>query len=562
MRYLATWLVLLAACRPLSPTYSFDPQRTSLVTERDMVVSAHPLATAAGVQVLAQGGNAVDAAVAVQLALAVVLPAAGNIGGGGFMVLRGPDGQVHTLDYRETAPAAAHRDMYLDSLGEVVAAQSWRGHRAAGVPGSVAGMWAAHDSLGYLPWPDLVQPAIDLAARGFALTPAEADGLNEKREDLLRYSTRPHPYAGDRPWQPGDTLRLPALAETLARIRDAGAAGFYTGPVADSLVAEMQRGGGHISHADLQAYRPVWRPPVVAHYRDLRIISMGPPSSGGIALAQLLALVEPYPLADYGFQSVEAVHLMVEAERRVYADRAAHLGDPDFYPVPVQGLLDSAYLAGRMADFDPARATVSAALAAGAPREHEETTHLSIVDAAGNAVAVTTTLNGGYGSCVVVGGAGFLLNNEMDDFSSKPGVPNAYGLVGAEANAIAPGKRMLSSMTPTIVERQGQLYMVVGTPGGSTIITSVFQTILAVHAFGFRMQGAVDAPRFHHQWLPDAIQCETAALSPAVRSRLAAMGHSLTDRSPIGRVDAILVRPDGRLEAGADPRGDDTAGGH
>lgn len=537
--------------------------KAPVFAEKAMVVSAHPLATQVGVDILQKGGNAFDAMVGVHFALAVVLPAAGNIGGGGFMVSRKADGTVHTLDFREMGPAGAHRDMYLDSAGNVIENLSWLGHLAAGVPGSVDGMFTAHDSLGKLPVATLIQPAIDLAANGFPLTEKEAEGLNSTLESFRKYNTTENVFTGKKHWSPGDIIRHPDLALTLERIRDRGKAGFYEGETADKIVAEMERGKGIMTREDLKNYRSVWREPVRGTYRGLGIISMGPPSSGGIALLQLLKMVEPYPLAQYGHHSAEAVHLIVEAERRVYADRAKHLGDQDFYPVPVQGLLDETYLADRMADFLPDKTSFSDSIEAGVPPlvESEQTTHYSIVDQEGNAVSVTTTINGGYGSCVVVGGAGFLLNNEMDDFSIKPGVPNAYGLVGAEANAVEPGKRMLSSMTPTIVEKEGKLLMVVGTPGGSTIITSVFQNILNVVDYGYGMQQSVAAPRFHHQWLPDRTDHEAGALTESVMQTLTGMGHSFNARGAIGRVDAILVLPDGRLEGGADPRGDDMAGG-
>ncbi|MEO1450658.1 MAG: gamma-glutamyltransferase, partial [Bacteroidota bacterium] len=509
------------------------------------------------------GGNAFDAAVAVQFALAVVYPGAGNIGGGGFMVAQDAEGKRYALDFREKAPAAAERDMYLDPKGEVVADLSWRGALAAGVPGSVAGMFALHDSLGSLPMADLIDPSILLAAGGFTLTEKEAKKLNSRIEDIRQYSTLPNALVKRDSVVGGDSLLLPMLAATLNRIKEDGQAGFYGGKTADLIVEEMQRGGGIITHEDLLDYDAVWRQPLVGNYKGYSIISMPPPSSGGIALLQLLESVEPYPLEEYGPLSPEAIHLMVEAERRTYADRAAHLGDMDYYPVPLAGLIDTAYIRERMADFDPAGAGSSEVVVAGVPApESEETTHFSIIDAAGNAVSITTTLNGTYGACAVVGGAGFLLNNEMDDFSSKPGVPNKYGLVGGEANAIAAGKRMLSSMTPTIVTRGNDVRMVLGTPGGSTIITSVFQNIINVLEFGLNMQASVELPRFHHQWLPDLIQYEEQALPAKTEKSLEKLGHSLKVRSSIGRVDAILVRPDGTLEAGADPRGDDTAAGY
>ncbi|MEL6131869.1 MAG: gamma-glutamyltransferase [Bacteroidota bacterium] len=539
-----------------------NPQEIGVLADHAMVVSAHPVATKVGLDILKEGGNAFDAAIATQFALAVVYPAAGNIGGGGFMVARNNRGRTFALDFREMAPAAANRDMYIDSTGAVIEDLSWFGHLAAGVPGAVAGMQAIHDSLGSLPWEALVQPSIDIAAQGVSLTEKEAKQLNEKWEYIQEYNTRPNAYTQKETWIAGDVILHPELAQTLKMIRDQKSAGFYEGWVADSIVAEMQRGGGLITQEDLKNYRAIWRKPISGNYRDLRVISMPPPSSGGIALLQLLASVEPYPLAQWGWHDTRTIHLMVEAERRAYADRATHLGDPDYYPVPIENLIDTAYIRQRMADFDPFAASTSVDIAAGQFTESEATTHFSIIDSMGNAVSLTTTLNGSYGSCVVVGGGGFFLNNEMDDFSAKPGVPNKFGLLGAEANAIQPGKRMLSSMTPTIVTRNNDLYMVVGTPGGSTIITSVFQNILNVHEFGFSMQTSVAAPRFHHQWRPDAIFKEATTFSLRDEAKLEALGHKIYKRGNIGRVDAIWRRPDGKLEAGADPRGDDSAMGY
>lgn len=539
-------------------------EEVPVIFEKAAVVSAHPLATQVGVDILKAGGNAIDAAVGVHFTLAVVYPAAGNLGGGGFMITRAPEGQVHTIDFREKAPAAATRDMYLDESGEVIPDLSTLGHLAAGVPGSVDGMWAAHDSLGNLPWEQVVQPAIDLAAEGFALTQKEARGLNAKQERFERVNTRTSIWWEKETYTAGDSIVLPDLANTLRLIRDLGPAGFYEGSVADSIVAEMNRGNGIMTLEDLYEYEPVWRNPIRGTYRDCEIISMAPPSSGGIALVQLLNMIEPFPMGEYGRNSTEAVHLMVEAERRVYADRSTHLGDMDFWSVPVNGLIDEVYTRERMSSFDPQKATPSDSIKAGSPQVYEsaQTTHYSIVDEDGRAVSVTTTLNGGFGSCVLVGGAGFFLNNEMDDFSSKPGVPNLYGLLGAEANAIEPGKRMLSSMTPTIVTRGDSLFMVVGTPGGSTIITSVFQNIVNVVDHKMGMQASVSAPRFHHQWLPDLIDYEEHALSTKTIQSLENMGHELSIRGPIGRVDAILIRTGGKLETGADHRGDDWSSGY
>ena len=541
--------------------------KRGLITDKAMVVSAHPLASEVGKAIMEKGGNAIDAAVATQFALAVVYPGAGNIGGGGFMISRMANGEIAALDYREKAPIAGGRDMYLDENGDVISGVSRRGHLASGVPGTVSGLVTAHSKYGTLDWTKVVQPAIDLAANGWALTAREARGLNGNRKAFIETNTVMPDFflaAENTEWKEGDMVSIPELAQTLERIRDNGHDGFYKGETADLIVAEMKRGNGIISLEDLATYQAEWRTPVTGNYRGYEFISMPPPTSGGIAIAQLFAAVEPFDLMEMGFHSPEAIHLITEAERRVYADRAQHLGDEDFYPVPKEGLRDPNYIKQRMSNFNPSMATKSADISAGnpAPRESEETTHLSVVDPEGNAVSVTTTLNGGMGSKVFVGGAGFLLNNEMDDFSIKPGVPNMFGLVGGVANAIEPGKRMLSSMTPTIVARNGKLFMVVGTPGGSTIITSVFQTILNVVDFNMGMQEAVEAPRFHHQWLPDMLQIENrAAFDSLTLSALERMGHSLRARGNIGRVDAILVLPDGKLEGGADPRGDDTAKG-
>jgi len=563
LKFLLLILLFVFSCSTNNEQYSQDAEPTGVVAKNGMVVSAHPLASKVGIDVLKKGGNAIDAAIAVQFALAVTHPSAGNIAGGGFMVIRFNDGKTASLDFREMAPNKAHRDMYIDENREVTTGLSTRGHLAVGVPGSVDGMFKAHEKYGTLPMEDLIQPSIDLANNGFALTEKEAKRLKENLDNFDKYSTIEQEFLNNE-WQEGDTIYWKDLAKTLERIRDHGQAGFYEGKTADLIVAEMERGEGWITHEDLKNYQSIWRTPIEGMYKGYKIISMGPPSSGGVALLQLLNMVEGFPVDEWGWNTPKTIHLMVEAERRVYADRATHMGDPDYHKVPIEGMLDPKYLKSRMEDFDEVKASDSDMIGAGllAIYESEETTHFSVVDAKGNAVSVTTTLNGGYGSKVIVDGAGFLLNNEMDDFSIKPGSPNMYGLIGGEANAIESGKRMLSSVTPSIVEKDGKLFMVVGTPGGSTIITSVYQTILNVLEHNMSMQEAVEAKRFHHQWKPNFIFAEVDAINKEYQSQLITIGHEINSRGSIGRVDAILIWPDGRLEGGADPRGDDTAIGY
>ncbi len=533
-------------------------QNNSGQYKNGMVVSAHPSASKVGLDILKKGGNAVDAAVAVQFALAVVYPTAGNLGGGGFLVYRSAGGEVATLDFREKAPGKASRNMYLDAAGNAIPEKSLFGHLAAGVPGSVDGMVKAHEKFGKLRWADLVQPAIDLARNGFPVTEKQAEELNEMQEPFRKFNPDKTYFIKSK-FTGGDTWVQEDLAKTLELIRDKGREGFYSGEVADLIVAEMAAGGGLISKEDLKNYQAQWREPLIGKYKDYKVITMPPVSSGGIALLQLLNSVEPFPLKRYGHNSDSAMQVMIEAERRVYADRATHLGDPDFYKVPQKQLIDPSYSKMRMNNFNWNKATLSTDVKAGEfPKESEETTHFSIVDREGNAVSLTTTLNGGYGSMVFVKGAGFLLNNEMDDFSVKPGAPNMYGLLGGEANSIVPEKRMLSSMTPTILEKNGDLFMVVGTPGGSTIITSVFQTILNVIEFDMNMQAAVNAKRFHHQWMPDEVVVEKGSPDSLTRLKLEGKAYKFRERRAIGRVDAILKTRWGYYEGGADPRGDDT----
>ena len=536
------------------------------ISNNGMVVSAHPEASKVGMEILKQGGNAVDAMVGVHFALAVVYPSAGNLGGGGFMMYRKNDGEVFSLDFREKAPGNAFEEMYLDADGNVIEGESTYGQKASGVPGSVDGMLTAHDKFGSLPLQLLIEPSIILAEKGFHISEQQARNYNNHKENFTNINRNPETVAliKAEPWKAGDLLVQKDLAETLKRIKSYGRKGFYEGKTAELIVAEMEAGNGIITLEDLKNYESAWRTPITGNYRDYKVYSMAPSSSGGIALVQLLKLSEHFPLSDFGSKTAKTVHVMTEMERRVYADRAEHLGDSDFWDVPVKELLDDDYIASRVAQIDILKATDSEEvrpMALDNIMEKEETTHYSIVDKDGNAISLTTTINDGYGSKVFVQGAGFLLNNEMDDFSMKPGVPNMYGLLGGAANSIQPNKRMLSAMTPTLIEKNGKLFMVVGTPGGSTIMTSVFQTIVNVIDHGMTMTEAVHAKRFHHQWKPDYISTERGALDPSIVKDLEAMGHVIKERGNIGRVEAILVRPDGSYEGAADPRGDDWAMG-
>jgi len=542
---------------PFIPAHS----QKQITCRHGAVVSAHPLASLAGLQILKSGGNAIDAAIATQLALAVVYPGAGNIGGGGFMVGHLSNGKNLAIDFREKAPTAASRNMYLDAKEDVVPGKSEDGHLAVGVPGTIAGIFAYYP-YGKLPFKKLIQPAIDLAEYGFAITAAEAEDLNDNQADFKKFNTVTPVFVKAGGWKAGDVLIQKDLAKTLRRIRDEGAKGFYQGETARLIVEEMKRGKGLIDYADLKNYEAKVRTPVIFTYKkDYTLITMPLPASGGVLLPQMMGMVENRDLKSLGFETVASVHLMAEVERLSYADRAKYLGDIDYFKVPVKTLTRSAYLKKRMENFNPDSAGNSQKIQAGTIAESEETTHFDTYDQDGNAVSITTTLNGGYGSRTVVAGAGFLLNNEMDDFSVKPGVPNMYGAVGGEANAIAPGKRMLSSMTPTIVLFHDKPYLILGTPGGTTITTSVFQTLVDIIDFGMSVSDAVNKPKFHHQWSPDILYVEKDF--PAdVTEQLTHMGYTIKQREAIGRTEVIRISPGGELEAVADWRGDDDAQGY
>ncbi|MDD2820237.1 MAG: gamma-glutamyltransferase [Flavobacterium sp.] len=538
-------------------------QPTGEVASQAMVVSAREEASKIGVEIMKKGGNAFDAMVATELALAVAYPYAGNLGGGGFMVYRKANGEIGSLDYREKAPLAATKDMFLDDKGNVIKGKSTESPLAIGVPGTIAGVFAVHEKLGSLPIEEILKPVIELAERGVIVTKKQEDRLAAYRDKIIKVNGDKTLFATA--FKENDVIQYPALANTLKRISKNGRDEFYKGETAKILVKYLQEKGAIITLEDLAKYQAKWRLPLTFGYKDLKIISMPPPSSGGICLAEIFKMIAPFDLAKMGHNSTEAIQVIVEAERRAYADRSYYLGDPDFVKIPLKALMDDDYLKQRMSNFSFEKATLSSDIKEGKVTYNEstETTHYSIVDQFGNAVSSTTTLNDGYGSKYYCDELGFFLNNEMDDFSAKPGEPNMFGLVGNEANSIAPQKRMLSSMTPTIVEKKGKLFMVVGSPGGSTIITSVLQTILNVYEYRLSMQEAVNAPRFHHQWLPDLITFEPNTFDTKTFETLKSKGYLINEKTTpvIGKVDAILVLPNKKLEGGADFRGDDKAVG-
>ncbi|MFZ1677147.1 MAG: gamma-glutamyltransferase [Saprospiraceae bacterium] len=545
-----------------TPLYDIHKSATG---KNGMVVTVHPLATEVGLDILKQGGNAADAAIAVQFALAVVYSKAGNIGGGGFLVYHKADGNIVSLDYRERAPSASFKNMFLDGKGDVIKGLSREGILAAGIPGTVAGLEETHRSLGKLPWSALIEPSIRLAENGFKITKPEAERLNEFREVFIRLNPPDMPFLSKEKWIEGDVLIQKELGATLRLIASNGSAGFYDGTNADNLQRFSKMKHGHITKKDLLSYKAIWRKPIHIQWRDYDIYTMGLPSSGGIVMGQILKMIEHKLIDSLGYRDPGNIHLIVEAERRAYADRALYLGDEDFYKVPVDSLLSPAYIENRFSDFNPHHASSSGTIDSALykfSKDHFETTHLSIVDGEGNAASVTTTLNDNFGCKLWVPEGGYFLNNEMDDFSGKPGVPNLFGLIGAEANAIAPGKRMLSSMTPTIVEKNGKLWMVLGTPGGSTIITSVLQVILNAAAYGMNIDDAVQSSRFHHQWLPDEIMHEKDAFSPGLIESLTRMGYKLKPLEALGLIEAVMVDDYGILHGAADHRSEDHAAGY
>ena len=539
--------------------YQFEITKEKLF-KHAAVTSAHPLASMVGAAILQDGGNAFDAAIAVHFALAVVHPAAGNIGGGGFLLARTNNGKLIGLDFREAAPANANRDMYLDEKGNPITTKSLEGPLASGIPGSVSGMFVAL-SYAKLSMAQLIEPAIELAEYGHALTEKEANSLNSVKGEILKLSSAPSAYTKKGKWMKGDTIFQPELAATLRRIQQNGLAGFYEGITADLIVKEMANGSGIISTNDLKNYQTKKRVPIEFDYKNHHVISFAPPSSGGILIAQMMKMIAPFDIASMGYQSPEAVGLMVESQRRAYADRAEHMGDPDFWKVPTSTLISDAYAKQRMQDYTPGVAGNSKNTSAGQVKESEQTTHYSVIDKEGNMVAITTTLNDSYGNKTVVAGAGFILNNEMDDFSAKPGVPNMYGALGGEANAIVPGKRMLSSMTPTLVTVNNKAYLTIGSPGGTTIPNQIYEGLINLIDFKMTLKQSIDASRFHHQWLPDQIQVE-ADFPNATIQALKNQGYKLSQRGYFGRMDGIRILPDGKIEAAGDKRGDDSVAGY
>ncbi len=564
-RVLHRFLVFFISLIICAPAAWATPDRVT--GTRGVVASNSIIASEVGVRMIELGGNAIDAAVATGFALSVTHPSAGNLGGGGFMVIRLADGSFVSNDHRETAPAAAERDMFVDAEGKMIAGLSTQSHLSSGVPGTVAGLLDVLERHGTLSLEQVITPAIELAETGFPLSEALAASIERNLEALSRFPAGKAKFSKDgTPYRPGEMWHQPQLAATLKRIAQEGRAGFYEGETSDLIVAEMRRGGGLISHEDLAGYESVWRQPLVGSYGPYRIHSMPPPSSGGVLLIQMLNMLADRNLRELGWNSRDAAHALIEAERRAYADRATHLGDPDFYKVPVDVLTDPAYAARRFADFDPERATPSTDIEAGTWNEGSDTTHVSVIDGKGNAVAYTTTINLGYGSKIVVDGAGFLLNNEMDDFAAAPNVPNAFDLLGNEANSIAPAKRMLSSMTPTIVTHEDEdLIFVTGSPGGSTIITTVMQVVLNLIEHGMPPAEAVARPRFHHQWRPERIIYEQGALSEEVLDALKGMGHQALVSLPsqfrgIGCANSVFAYGS-RIEGFPDPRQDTGAAG-
>ena len=537
--------------------------QTGVIANKAMVVSAREEASAIGIEIIKKGGNAFDAMCATELALAVAYPYAGNIGGGGFMVYRKSNGETGSLDYREKAPMKASKNMYLDKNGDIIPNLSTEGAMSVGVPGTIAGIFAVHEKFGKLSIQSIFEPVIALAKKGVVVTENQEKQIASNLSLIQKISG--NETLMSKKYNTGDTIKYFSLASTLFKIMKNGKNEFYKGETAEKIVSFIQKNGGIISKEDLENYEPVWRNPIVFNYKKLKIISMAPPGSGGITLKQIMKMTEPFPISKTGHNSEKYIQLLTEAERRAYADRNYFLGDPDFIKIPIDKMTENKYLKQRMENFDWKKATPSSAVTHGeiAFSESDETTHYSIVDDAGNAIAVTTTLNGAYGSKLFSEELGFFFNNQMDDFSAKPGIPNSYGLVGAKANSIAPEKRMLSSMTPTIVEKAGKLYMVLGTPGGSRIITSVLQTILNVYEFKMNIQKAVNKPRFHHQWLPDEVLFEPNGFERKTLENLKQKGYNIVEKEAtvIGKVDAILVLPDGKLEGGADKRGDDKAVG-